>query len=83
MLELRASDVVIRESLRELVSLGLARAEDKCRYRLDPTKPALADMVGRLELLYRERQVTVIEAIFARPEDALQSFAGSFKIKRD
>jgi hypothetical protein len=82
-LELRASDVVVRESLRELVSLGLARAEDQCRYCLDPTKPALADMVGRLDLLYRERQVSVIEAIFARPDDALQNFSSAFKLKKD
>jgi len=82
-LELRASDVVIRESLRGLVSLGLVRADDQCLYRLDPSEPALVNTIKGLDLLYRERPVTVIEAIFARPDDALQSFSSSFKIKKD
>jgi hypothetical protein len=64
---------------------GFITASDSrlARYRYAPTQPALAESVRQLALLYGERRVSVIEQIYAKPADPLQSFADAFRIRKE
>ncbi|HEY3931807.1 MAG TPA: hypothetical protein VGM58_05500 [Verrucomicrobiae bacterium] len=52
------------------------------RYHFQPESPELAQLVKELAELDRQRPVTLINMIYARPED-LQAFADAFKIKKE
>jgi hypothetical protein len=52
------------------------------RYRFQPQSPELLQLVKELAELDRQRPVTLINLIYARPED-LRAFADAFKIKKE
>ncbi|WP_156395766.1 hypothetical protein [Bosea sp. Leaf344] len=78
--ELRASEGAINEGLDRLLVEGLIRREADA-YRFDPS-PRNQALFERLDLLNRERPVAVLEVMFRR-QDAVQSFADAFKLKKD
>ncbi|MGH7972641.1 MAG: hypothetical protein ACREIC_28340 [Limisphaerales bacterium] len=43
----------------------------------------LGGTIHALAKAYRERRVTVIEAIYQRPGDPIQDFANAFKLRKD
>jgi hypothetical protein len=51
--------------------------------RHGPHTPELADQVGRLLQLYRERPVTMIKMIYARAKDPLRVFSDAFRIRKE
>ncbi len=51
-------------------------------YRYQPQTPELGELVKELAELDRQRPVTLINLVYARP-GALQAFADAFKIKKD
>lgn len=78
--ELRASEGAINEGLERLLVDGLVQRSLDA-YRFDAS-PRNTDLIERLEILNRERPVTVREAMF-KGNDAVQSFADAFKLKKD
>lgn len=78
--ELRASEGAINEGLERLLVNGLVQRSLDA-YRFD-SSPRNTDLIQRLEILNRERPVTVREAMF-KGNDAVQSFADAFKLKKD
>lgn len=78
--ELRASEGAINEGLERLLVDGLVQ-RDLDAYRFDGSQRNMA-LIERLDVLNRERPVTVLEAMFKR-HDAVQSFADAFKLKKD
>jgi hypothetical protein len=77
--ELRTNEAYASHQLEELYPI-LERVGDRFRYAassdLDITLQKLAD-------LYRERRHAIINFIYAKPPDALRSFADAFKLKKD
>ena len=67
--------------LKDLVSDGFLERKDG--YRYTPKTPDLRKAVEDLAETYGKRRVTVIGLIFAKPSDAVQSFADAFKLKED
>lgn len=53
------------------------------RYRYCPPSPEAEELLGRLATAYRERRVTVITAIYAKPIDRVRTFADAFRLRRD
>ena len=51
-------------------------------YVYDP-KPALARQVDSLASAYGAYRVTVINLIFSKPSEGIQSFADAFRVRRD
>jgi hypothetical protein len=80
--ELRASDALVRDNLEIFESIGLALPEDG-RYRYAPASPVLAALCDRLETVYRQKPVSVINAIAGSAKDRLQSLANAFKLRDD
>lgn len=52
-------------------------------YELASANPDLVKTIQALTNAYRERRVTVIEAIYQKPPDTLQDFADAFKLRKD
>ena len=80
--ELRASPKVIAESLGELVVTGLVTEDGEGAFRYRSASP-LDPLVGRLEAVFQERPVAVTQAILAGANTKIQTFADSFKFRKD
>jgi hypothetical protein len=80
--ELRASPKVIAESLAELVATGLVGEDGKGCSSYRAASP-LHELVGRLEAAYHERPVAVTQAILDGATSKIQTFADSFKLRKD
>ena len=80
--ELRASPKVIAESLGELAATGLVAEDDKGAFQYRAASP-LNELVGRLESAFHERPVAVTQAILAGANAKIQTFADSFKLRKD
>ena len=78
--ELRTSDTVVQNALAVFEASGLVRREDD-QYAYQPASPALADLCDALAQLYRERPVTVVNAITRAKRSPLQSFADAFRLR--
>jgi hypothetical protein len=73
---------VARQTLDDLARAGLIAAiDDRFGYR--PASEALRRLVDELRIAYDERPVTLIRIIDSAARARLQSFADSFKLKRD
>lgn len=79
--ELRASHTLVQQSLATFEAVGLLRRDDEDRWRYEPATPLLDQLCAALEARYRERPLSVIEAIAKAPDDKLRSFADAFRIK--
>lgn len=77
-----SSETSVTQWLEDLVQQGLLLREDGpppvFRRAEDPE---LAPRVAELQLAYKTAPVRVIEAIYQRDADAVQSFADAFKFK--
>jgi hypothetical protein len=69
--------------LASLQAVGLVAPEAGGAFRYSPASSQLDRLVGQLAQLYRERPMAVTKAIFANPNDKLQTFADAFKLKKD
>lgn len=80
--ELRIDEQFARQEIAELSSRGLAQcdSDNTCHYA--PSTAELDQAVTELAQVYLQRRVTVIEAIYARPTDPIQSFADAFRFRR-
>ena len=80
--ELRASPSLVTDNLASFEKAGLVAADADGRYVYSPAGPAVTRLVDQLDAIYRERPVTVINAIVA-PADKLQTLANAFRIRGD
>lgn len=79
--ELRASRTLVKQGLAAFEAVGLlTRGDDDC-WTYVPASQALDDLCQALERAYRERPVTVVNAIAASPDEKLQTFADAFRFK--
>lgn len=79
--EMRASTPVVNESLQALQKAGLTSGTADGRYSYAPASAALDEISGRLEIAYKQKPVSVVNAIVASPKGTLQTFADAFRIK--
>lgn len=78
--ELRASHSLVNDNLASFERAGLVVADEEGRYVFSPASPLLRSLCDQLDDAYRERPVTVINAIVA-PPDKLQALADAFRIR--
>jgi DNA-binding MarR family transcriptional regulator len=79
--EMRSSTLAVESSLAVLVDRGLvSRNEDG--YLFQPRTIELENRTRELVACYREKRAAVITTIFARPAEAVRSFAEAFRIKK-
>jgi hypothetical protein len=81
--DLRASDFVVSQGTQALQQAGLVAADAGGAFRYMPASTDLDRLVQELERIYRERPSAVTKALFAPQDDAIQSFADAFRLKKD
>jgi hypothetical protein len=80
--ELRASDLLVYNILREFVETGLVVEAAPQVFEYRAATPALDQLVNALAGIYAERPVRVIDAIVNTPNKNIQVFADAFKLRR-
>jgi DNA-binding IclR family transcriptional regulator len=81
--ELRGSRPLVDEILTRLEQSGLVKEGPETRYRYEPATLRLGQLVQELQIAYAERPLAVLKAIFAAPNERIQTFADAFKVKKD
>jgi hypothetical protein len=79
--ELRVGEAAAELSLRELAAGGLL-AEEAGKYRYAPRDRSLASACDALADAYAKRRVRVIEFLYSKPDDAIETLADAFKFRR-
>ena len=80
---LRASDLVVSNSLERLCIAGLVMVEERGTARYQPVDPALDDLVEAAEQLYARSPDAVRRMIVATANPGITAFANSFRLKKD
>jgi hypothetical protein len=78
--DLRASLPLVTSNLEVFETAGLALREGE-GFRYAPASPWLESLCGELASAYRERPVTVINAIVSSSGDNLRALADAFRLK--
>ncbi|HVT89270.1 MAG TPA: hypothetical protein VHD56_10490 [Tepidisphaeraceae bacterium] len=70
--------------MEDLARRGLAevRTDSARRYRYSPRTDELRQAMQELAHDYAQRRVTIIQLIYARPNDPIQSFADAFLFRK-
>ena len=82
-MELRANAPLVADVLKTFETAGLVSSLEPGSYAYAPASPTLERYCKRLDEAYRERPVSVINAIVSARNDQLQSFADAFRLKGD
>lgn len=81
--KIQSSQASVDQRLQALVAAGLLAKDEDGRFRFAPKDEATRNLVNDLAEAYRTRRVRIIEAIYTRKTDAVQSFADAFKFRKD
>ena len=83
--ELRIAPASAAVRLADLQTGGLVAVSEASDplYRYHPQKPDFEPTVNSLAKGYAEYRVTVINLIFSKPLDKIQTFADAFKFRKD
>jgi hypothetical protein len=73
--------------LEDLHALGLLKRGEgsgtTAIYCYGPQDMKSDEAIAKLDRLYRERKDTVIQLIFSRPPDRIQTFSDAFRLRRE
>jgi hypothetical protein len=81
--KVQSSERSVVESLAGFCKGELLSCEPAGTYRFAPKDPDAGKLVKELAAAYRERRVTVIEAIYGKGSDPLQDFSDAFRLKKE
>jgi hypothetical protein len=81
--ELRINPVSTAARLKALAARGLLSSTDAVAFRYAPATTSLDTTVRRVAECYKERRVSVITAIFSRPNEHVRIFADAFRIRKE
>lgn len=81
--KIQSSQASVEQRLQALVAAGLLTKDERGLFRFAPKDEETRNVVKDLADAYRTRRVRIIEAIYTRKTDAVQSFADAFKFRKD
>ena len=81
--DLRASVLIVADSLDSLQKVGLVSRNANEQYQYWPITPELDHLVDDVAAAYASSPVAVTEAILSSPSSSVRTFADAFKIKKD
>lgn len=81
--DLRASILIVGDSLDALQKAGLVSKNANEQYQYWPISPELDQLVDEVATAYSSSPVAVTEAILSAPSSSIRIFADAFKIKKD
>ena len=80
---IQSSHASVTHRLQNFLEEGLLIQPGPMTFRYSPKTAALAEAVRGLAAIYKEKRVKVIELIYRKPVDDVQSFADAFKFRKD
>ena len=80
--ELRSSELVVAQSIDNLLAAGLALPEDGGAVRYGPASKHQDELVRELEAEYRVKPAAIRRLIIQNPAEKLRSFANAFNLKK-
>ena len=80
---LRASDLVVRQALRDLVAAGLVAVDEQGQANFAPASTDLAALADGAEELYARRPDAVRRLIVSGSARGLAAFADAFRLRKD
>jgi hypothetical protein len=81
--DLRASILIVGDSLGALQKAGLVSKNADEQYQYWPVSPELDHLVEEVAAAYASSPVAVTEAILSAPNSSIRIFADAFKLKKD
>ena len=81
--EIQSSQASIAHRLQEFCDKGLLVKKQNGLFQYAPRNESVAHAIHALSVAYKERRMKVIELIYRKPVDEVQSFADAFKIRKD
>jgi predicted transcriptional regulator len=81
--QIQSSQASVEQRLESLVTAGLLAKDENKRFRFAPKDDETRRVVKDLADAYKSRRVRIIEAIYTRKTDAVQTFADAFKFRKD
>lgn len=81
--DLRASILIVGDSLDALQKAGLVSKNSNEQYQYWPVSPELDHLVEEVAAAYASSPVAVTEAILSAPSSSIRIFADAFKLKKD
>lgn len=73
----------VSRNLKYFAAEGFVAGDPATGYRFSPRDSDKGRFAADLLKAYRERRVSVIEAIYKAPVDPVQQFADAFKLRKD
>ena len=67
----------------QLGKLLITSGTDPVKYQFNAGDGSLAQIVGDLEKVYKERRVSVISLIYSKPSEPLRAFAEAFRLRKE
>jgi hypothetical protein len=81
--ELRSTESSVEKRVRDLVDRRVIHPIASGSFRFNPRSEEVRQVVHDLVGVYRLRPYRVMELIFSKPVNAMQSFADAFKFKKE
>jgi hypothetical protein len=81
--ELRSSEVVVAQSIENLIMCGLVLVEDGGKVRYGPASREQDRLVRELEEEYRKKPTAIRRMIIQNPAEKLRTFADAFMLKKN
>jgi len=81
--ELRSTESSVEKRVRDLVDRRVIHPISTDSFRFNPRSEEVRQVVHDLVGVYRLRPYRVMELIFSKPVNAMQSFADAFRFKKE
>lgn len=81
--ELRSTENSVEKRVRDLVDRRVIQPIAADSFRFNPRSDEIRQVVHDLVGVYRLRPYRVMELIFSKPVNAMQSFADAFRFKKE
>jgi hypothetical protein len=81
--EIQSSLPSVTQRLQDFCERGLMVQPRPLVFRYSPATRDLAETIRALSAAYKEKRVKIIETIYRKPLDDVQTFADAFKLRKD
>lgn len=78
--ELRSSELAVAQALDHLTQSGLIEDAGEGSYRYQQSSAQLDAICERLQSLYAQKPVRIVNAILGAPDEKLRTFADAFRL---
>jgi hypothetical protein len=80
---IQSSEASVARCLAGLKKSGLLATPEPGHYQFPPREADLTPVLLNLLAAYRERRVSVIECIYAKPRAPVEDFADAFRLRKE